>query len=148
MEQLAHTQGATQQLLFPEVLELPQEDMILISQMQGDLHAIGFDIEQLSPDSFSIQGIPAQLANQSAIPVLQHIVQQVREREADTQREWQEQIARALAQSAAIPYGQTLTETEMRDLVTRLVRLDHYRRTPEGKIILSLLGDEEIAKRF
>ena len=148
MEQLTHTQGASQQLLFPEVLELSREDMILMSQMQGDLHAIGFDIEQLSPDSFSIQGIPAQLANQSAIPVLQHIVQQVREREADTRREWQEQIARALAQSAAIPYGQTLTEQEMRDLVTRLVQLDHYRRTPEGKIILSLLSDEEIAKRF
>lgn len=148
MEQLAQTQGATQQLLFPEVLELPQEDMILVRQMQEDLRAIGFDMDQLSPDSFSIQGIPAQLANQSVIPVLQHIVQQVREREADTQREWREQIARSLAQSAAIPYGQTLTEQEMRDLVTRLVQLDHYRRTPEGKIILSLLGDEEINKRF
>ena len=148
MDQLAHTQGATQQLLFPEVLELPQDEMILVRQMQPDLSAIGFDIEQLSPDSFSIQGIPAQLANQSAIPVLQHIAQQVRERGADTQREWREQIARTLAESAAVPYGQTLTENEMRDLVTRLTKLESYRRLPDGKIIVSLLTDEEINKRF
>lgn len=148
MDQLAHTQGATQQLLFPEVLELPQDEMILVRQMQPDLSAIGFDIEQLSPDSFSIQGIPAQLANQSAIPVLQHIAQQVRERGADTQREWREQIARTLAESAAVPYGQTLTENEMRDLVNRLVKLPTYARTPDGKIIVSIMSDEEINRRF
>ncbi len=148
MDQLAHTQGATQQLLFPEVLELPQDEMILVRQMQPDLSAIGFDIEQLSPDSFSIQGIPAQLANQSAIPVLQHIAQQVRERGADTQREWREQIARTLAESAAVPYGQTLTENEMRDLVNRLVKLPTYARTPDGKIIVSIMSDEEMNRRF
>ena len=64
--------------------------------MLPDLRAIGFDLEQLSPDSYSIQGVPAQMANQSPVPVLQHIFLQVRERGADTQREWREQIALSL----------------------------------------------------
>jgi len=148
MEQLSHAQGAMQQLLFPEVLVLPQDEMVLIGQLMEDLRSIGFDLERLSPDSYSIQGVPAQLAQQSPLPLLQHILTQVRERGADTQQEWREQIAISLAESAAIPYGKTLTETEMRDLVSRLVQLPSYRRLPNGKVIASLLSNEEINKRF
>ena len=148
MEQLSHAQGAMQQLLFPEVLVLPQDEMVLIGQLMEDLRSIGFDLERLSPDSYSIQGVPAQLAQQSPLPLLQHILTQVRERGADTQQEWREQIAMSLAESAAIPYGKTLTETEMRDLVSRLVQLPSYRRLPNGKVIASLLSNEEINKRF
>ena len=148
MEQLTQTQGAMQQLLFPEVLLLAQDEMVLIGQLLPDLKAIGFDLEQLSPDSYSIQGVPAQLAQQSPIPVLQHILAQVRERGADTQREWREQIALTLAQNAAIPYGKNLSEIEMRDLLTRLVALPQYRRTADGKTIVSLLTDDELNKRF
>ena len=148
IDQIRLTQGAMQQLLFPEVLNLSPEDMVLLEQIADDLRTIGFDIEQLSPDSYSIQGVPAQLINQSPIPILQHILSQVRERGADTPTEWREQIARTMAESAAIPYGKTLTETEMRDMMQRLIALPQYRRTPEGKIILSLLSDDEISKRF
>lgn len=148
MEQLGANQGAMQQLLFPEVLQLPKEEMVLVQSLLPDLRAIGFDLDQLSPDSWSIQGIPAQLANRSAVPALQDILRNVRERGADTRTEWREQIARSLAESAAIPYGKTLTETEMRDLVKRLLALNDYRRLPDGKTIVSLLSDEEINKRF
>ena len=148
LEQLANTQGAMQQLLFPEVITLTKDEMVLLEHLLPDLKAIGFDLEQLSPDSYSIQGIPSQLANQSPLPVLMNILHQVRERGADTQREWREQIAAALAERGAITSGKTLTEPEMRDLVTELVQLPSYRRTSEGKIILSLLSDEEINKRF
>ena len=148
LEQLANTQGAMQQLLFPEVLTLPQDEMVLMGQLLPDLRAIGFDLEQLSPDSYSIQGVPSQLAQQSPLPVLQRILQQVRDRGADTQQEWREQIASGLAESAAIPSGKTLTDSEMRDIVTRLMALPNYRRTADGKTIVSLVTDEEINKRF
>ena len=148
LEQLSHTQGVMQQLLFPEVLNLTQDEMVLIGSLTEDLKAIGFDLEQLSPDSYSIQGVPAQIAQQNPVPVLQHILLQVQERGANTRAEWREQIAQTLAESAAIPYGKNLTETEMRDLVGRLSALPQYRRTPDGKTIVSVLTDDEISKRF
>ena len=148
VDQLVHSQGAMQQLLFPEVLSLSPDDMVLLTQIAPDLRAIGFDLEQLSPDSYSVQGVPSQLVNQSPLPVLQHILDQVRERGADTQREWREQIALSLAEQSAIPYGKPLTEEEMRDIVSKLVRLPQYRRTADGKVIVSLFTDEEINKRF
>ena len=148
MEQLSLTQGASQQLLFPEVLPLAQDEMALMTQLLDDLRAIGFDLEQLSPDSYSIQGVPAQLANQSPVPVLQQILAQVQECGADTRQEWRKQIALNLAKATAIPYGKILAETEMRDLITRLMALPQYRLAPDGKTIVSVLSDEELAKRF
>lgn len=148
LEQLANTQGAMQQLLFPEVLTLTPDQMASLLPLLPDLKAIGFDLEQLSPDSYAIQGVPSQLTNQSAVPVMQHILQQVRERGADTQREWREQIALALAEQGAIVYGKPLTETEMRELVAQLIQLPSYRRTADGKTIVSLMSDDEINKRF
>ena len=148
LEQLQHAQGAMQQLLFPEVMELTQDEMVLVQTILQDLHAIGFDMAQFSPTSYSIQAIPAQLTNGAVIPTLQDIVRRVRERGADTQTEWREQIAMSLAQSAAIPYGKALSEDEMRDLVRRLMQLPQYGRTADGKTIMTLLTNEEIDKRF
>lgn len=148
MEQITHAQGAMQQLLFPEILSLQPDEMVLIKQILPDLRTIGFDLEQLSPDSYTIQGIPAQIANQSPIPVLQDILHQVRSCDADTQQEWRKQIAKSLAEQAAIPSGKTLTDSEMRDILTRLMALPNYRRTVDGKTIVSLVTDEEISKRF
>ena len=148
LEQLSHAQGGTQQMLFPEVITLTKDEMVLMAQIAADLKGIGFDLEQLSPDSYSIQGVPAQTADRSPVPVLQHILSQVREHGAETPIEWREQIAQSLAESTAIPYGRNLTENEMRDLVTRLAALPQYKRTPEGKTIVSLMSDDELGRRF
>ena len=148
MEQLAYAQGAMQQLLFPEVLSLQPDGMILLEQILPDLRTIGFELEQLSPDSYSIQGVPAQIVNQSPIPVLEDILHQVRTCGASTQEQWRKQIAASLAEQAAIPSGKTLTDSEMRDIVTRLMALPNYRRTADGKTIVSLVTDEELSKRF
>ena len=148
MEQLAHAQGAMQQLLFPEVLSLQPDGMILLEQILPDLRTIGFELEQLSPDSYSIQGVPAQIVNQSPIPVLEDILHQVRTCGASTKEQWRKQIAASLAEQAAIPSGKTLTDSEMRDIVTRLMALPNYRRTADGKTIVSLVTDEELSKRF
>ena len=148
MEQMSETQGAMQQLLFPEVVELQPDEMLLMAQILPDLKTIGFDLEQLSPSSYSILSVPARLTDQSPQPILQHILSQVRERNASTQVEWREQIALSLAESAAIPYGRSLSPEEMKDLVSRLLRLPTYLRTPDGKTVLTRLSDDEINQRF
>ena len=148
LDQMTHAQGASQQLLFPEVISLSPDEMVLIGQIADELRTIGFELEQLSPDSYSIQGVPSQIAAQSPVPVLQQILSRVRERGADTHAEWCEQIALSLAQSAAIPVGKSLNEKEMRELVSSLMQLPNHRITPDGKTVLALLTNEEIEKKF
>ena len=148
IEQIAHTQGSTQQLLFPEVLTLSPDEIVLLEHLLPDLRAIGFELEQLSPDSYSIYSVPAQLVHVSPIPTLQHILSLVREQGIDTQSEWRKQIATALAENAAIPYGKALTIDEMRDLIQRLFQLPQVMRTQNGKKIVALLSNDDINKLF
>ena len=148
LEQIQQAQGMSQQLLFPDVISLPADEMILMGTILPDLQSIGFDLEQLSPDSYSIQGVPSELANQSPLPVLQQILHMVRECGANAREQWQQQIALTMAESVAIPYGKHLSGDEMLHLVEALFALPQYRRTPDGKTVVSLLGDDELAKRF
>jgi DNA mismatch repair protein MutL len=66
----------------------------------------------------------------------------------DVKSEIQESIALSLAHLAAIPYGRTLTPEEMSHLINRLFacRIPNY--SPDGHPIVSLISDEEIAKKM
>ncbi|MGM9824829.1 MAG: DNA mismatch repair endonuclease MutL [Paludibacteraceae bacterium] len=144
MSQLSEAKGATQKLLFPDVLELTAEDMLLIEPMVEELRHIGFDLELFGKTSYSIYGLPAQLGQQNGVTALRHILDAVRDTGANVREEWRKQIAMALANDTAIPYGKTLTEEEMRDLVKNLFALPTYRYTPDGKRVVKILTDEEL----
>ena len=148
MSQLSDAKGASQKLLFPDVLELTAEDMVLIEPMVEELRHIGFDLEQFGKTSYSIYGLPAQLWQQNGVTALRHILDAVRDTGANVQEEWRKQIAMALANDTAIPYGKTLTEEEMRDLVEKLFALGSYLYTPDGKRVMTVLTDDELQKRI
>jgi DNA mismatch repair protein MutL len=148
MEQIAHMQGSTQQLLFPEPITLSPDEIVLLEHLLPDLRAIGFELEQLTPDSYSVYSVPAQLVHVSPIPTLQHILSLIREQGADAQDEWRKQIAMALAENAAISYGKSLTLDEMRDLLQRLFQLSQVTRMPNGKKIVALFSIDDINKLF
>lgn len=148
MGELHNTKAPMQQLLFSEILDLTPDDMLLIAPLLDDLRAMGFDMEQFGKTSYSINGVPAQLGQQNALPILQHILQVVRETGSKAQDEWQHKMALSLANDTAIPYGKVLSEEEMRDLLTRLFALPSYKRTPDGKRVIAMVADDEINKRF
>ncbi|MGN1240798.1 MAG: DNA mismatch repair endonuclease MutL, partial [Paludibacteraceae bacterium] len=79
MSQLSEAKGATQKLLFPDVLELTAEDMLLIEPMVEELRHIGFDLELFGKTSYSIYGLPAQLGQQNGVTALRHILDAVRD---------------------------------------------------------------------
>lgn len=148
LAQLEDARGATQQLLFPEILDLTPGDMVLLGTIIDDLRAIGFDMDLFGKNSYSVNGVPAQLAQQNVLPVLEHILQSIRETGANATQEWRKRIALSLAKDTAIPYGKTMTAEEMRDLLERLFNLVTYRFTPDGKRVVVLIHDDEINKRF
>ena len=92
----------------------------------------------------SIYGQPAQLGQQNGVTALRHILDAVRDTSANVQEEWRKQIAMALANDTAIPYGKVLSEEEMRNLIKSLFALPSYLFTPDGKRVVKVLTDEEL----
>lgn len=136
---LKHPTFASQQLLFPEVIELTMDDMLIVEPLLKDLKTLGFDLNLLGKDAYSIAGVPALLGQVNPVKALHDIIYSVRECGATVESGFMHPIALALAQDSAIPVGQSLTDEQMRDLVEKLIVLPHYKQTPDGKTVLTII---------
>lgn len=148
LHQLRNRRGVKQQVLFPDVLDLDADNTQLLLDMLDELNAVGFDVVQLGPDSFSVNAVPANVDVAGGVRALMNILQVVRETSGTARDEWESTIALSLARDTAIGAGKTLSEVERKDLLERLWALDNPAFTPDGKKVFFLLGDEEIEKRF
>jgi DNA mismatch repair protein MutL len=147
-EQLFTSQVITQSLLFPEVIELMEDDLVTLQSLMPDLEKLGFALEQFSPHAYTISGVPALLGQKNPIETLLHVIHSVQDNGNSIQDQWQETMTLCLAQQMAIPQGKALTEIEMRDLVNRYMATNPSRYLPNGQTILSIITYEDIQKRF
>ena len=148
MAQITTERGASQQLLFPEVIDVAPDDVVLVESIKDDLQALGFDIEQFSKNSYTISGIPAMLDTQAAITALNNIIHTVRETGLSAKERWKNQIALSLAKDAAVQSGKKISDDEAQELVRALFDLPQYMFTPDGKKVISILSDDELQSRF
>lgn len=148
INQLGSTDSATQQLLFPEVLDLSVDDAQLMITLLPDLKKIGFDIEKHGPYSFAVNGVPASLDQQNPQQILQDILFQAKTTGAATEDNFRHSIALSLAKATAIPYGKALNADEMNDLINRLFECPTHARTPDGNVVLYLQTQDDIDKQF
>ena len=148
LEQLSNKQAATQPLLFPEIVELSQDDLNTLELLLPELTSVGFSLEQFSPMAYAINAVPALLGQKSASEAILQVIHSVQDTERSATQQWQEMIALGLAEHMAIPQGKSLTELEMRDLVTRLQQTGSIRHLPNGQTISIVLTHDDIQKRF
>ena len=148
IKQLQDQHGVSQQLLFPELLTVNQDEQVVLESIMPDLQHIGFELEKTAANQYDITALPSVLGNQNAEMALRAIISRSLDRQTDIQADMQQRIALTLAQSAAIPTGKSLNEAEMRDILNRLFALPLNRITPDGKTVVVWLSTEEIARRF
>ena len=144
---LAEAPAASQQSMFPQTLELPHADVGLMNDILPDLRQLGFDVEHFGGESFIVRGIPAELAGQNEIQLIEQLLQQYRN-DFDVERDGHARLARALVRGAAIRPGQTLDGTEMRSLIDRLFACEQPQRAPGGRRCFVKYELEEIDRRF
>lgn len=147
-EQLSNQQAITQPLLFPEVMELMDEDWNTLQTILHDLQTIGFALEQFSPHAYTISAVPALLGQKNAVETLLQVIHDIQDTEQTLQNQWQETMTLCLARQMAIPMGKVLSDIEMRDLVNRLIATNTSRHLPNGQTILSIINNDELQKRF
>lgn len=148
MNRMTEEKGVSQQLLFPEVIDLTPDDMVLMETVADDLRFVGFDLEQFSKNAYSVSGIPATLNSRDCVASIHNILHLIRQTGSNAKDEWRKQIALSLAQDTAIPYGKKLSDDEAQHLVEQLFALPTYLHTPDGKKVVAILSDDDLQKRF
>lgn len=145
---IKNRQAVSQQMLFPDIVEFtPVEAQHLLSIIE-DLRSAGFDLSNLGGDSYAINGIPAGIENCSPQRLLREIVTSTIDTGSAANERIYDKIALALANVAAIPVGKTLSQEEMDHIIATLFSSPDSNLTPDGKPIISIITDNELAKRF
>lgn len=148
MSQIENRKAFSQQVLFPEILELNVDDNLIFSQLLPDLNSLGFEFESLENYSYNIKGIPDILGTKSVIDLLLTMLDKTKTSAEVLHLKMHETISLSLAENSAIKIGQNLTYEEMNDLIDRLFACSSPNFTPDGKKIMTIFTLDEIEKRF
>ena len=147
LRQMKESRASSQQMLFPEVLELTPAEAAQMGDLLPLLSAVGFDLTPLGPNSYSVSGMPVGLEGLDPIAVLREMLA-----DSDTTSPLispvTSRIALTLARQSAVPYGQILSNDEMDQLVNDLFACRHVNYTPDGHPVLAILPQQDIDRLF
>ena len=135
---------STQKLLFPETITFSPSEAVNMQQLLPELMAYGFDLSDLGGNTYAVNGIPAGLEGVNPQNLLHDMISSANA--ADTLVSIQSSLALRLAQCAAIPYGQLLTNDEIESIINDLFSCSNVNYTPDGKAILCILPQGDIER--
>ncbi|MDR0994993.1 MAG: DNA mismatch repair endonuclease MutL [Tannerella sp.] len=140
--------GVSQRLLFPDAVDFPPAEARFIESRRDELHYAGFSLSPLGNNTFAVNGVPEGLEKANITELLHDVVGSALEAGASVQENVARAIALSMAKAAAIPYGKKLSADEINALLSALFASSSPSYTPDGKLILYLLSDEELERRF
>ena len=148
LSQIASRQGASQGMLFPDIVQVSASEIPVLQSIMDDLSYLGFELTDLGGGSYAINGVPAGIEGLRPTELVQNMVQTAIEKGCKVKEEVQSLLALSLAKAAAIVQGQVLSNEEMNHLVDELLTSVSPTYTPDGKTALVVIQEEELEKMF
>ena len=148
LSQITSRKGASQGLLFPDIVQFSVSEMPILESIMEDLSYLGFELTDLGGGSYAINGVPAGIEGLQPTELVRNMVYAALEKGCKVKEEIQNLLALSLAKAAAIVTGQVLSNEEMNNLVDGLLTSSSPNYTPEGKTALVVLKEEDLEKLF
>nr|MBP6641220.1 hypothetical protein [Bacteroidia bacterium] len=118
-------------------------------EVEGEVKAMGFDLREFGPNSYILQGLPAELKGSKAEKFFEEIIAEVREAGGlDLKDKVHDRLAKSIAIKSAMNAGQTLESVEMRTLVDQLFACDQPGHSPNGKPTYYKIGIKDLEQFF
>ncbi|MEO6303936.1 MAG: DNA mismatch repair endonuclease MutL [Bacteroidia bacterium] len=142
------TKIASQQLLFPEQIELSANDFTLMKDLKEEFKILGFDFDVFGKNSIVINGTPSDLKDFKIIETIEGILETFKINTIDSKIEKHDNLCRAIAYNTCIKYGKQLDEQEMRLILEHLMNCENPLHTASGKSIMMEVDYSDIEKFF
>jgi DNA mismatch repair protein MutL len=136
-----------QGLLLPQVVELPPTAHDLLLGNAAALAEWGFTIEDFGT-SLRVRSVPAGLRDTNLTEALLEVADHLAGRGGSTPADWREAMLTTLACHSSVRAGQTLSLTEMRELIEQLERCAAPRTCPHGRPTMILLSTAQLERQF
>ena len=144
MQQMSTNGHCSQKMLFPEVVQFPPSDIVMLQKVMPEMEHLGFDLSDLGGGSYAVNGIPSGIEGVKIDTLIKDMVTSAMESGSLNTDGINHSLALSLARSAAIPPGQVLSNDEMESIVNELFTTSNVNYTPDGKSILCILKQQEI----
>jgi DNA mismatch repair protein MutL len=148
MEVLKSDSVASQQLLFPQSLELNPADAAILQSIVPELLSLGFDIRDFGKNTFIISGTPVVLDVAEPSLIVEKLLEEFKTSPVDARSKAKEQIAKSLAKASALDYGTELKQEEIIHLIDELFACATPNFSPDGKRVLHIIQVTDIEKSF
>ena len=148
LAQIASRQGASQGILFPDIVQFSASEIPVLQSIMEDLSYLGFELTDLGGGSYAINGVPGGIEGLRPTDLVQNMVHTAIEKGCKVKEEVQSMLALSLAKAAAIVQGQVLSNEEMNHLVDGLLTSVSPNYTPDGKTALVVIQEDELEKLF
>jgi DNA mismatch repair protein MutL len=139
---------SSQQLLFPETLELSAADYALVEELQADLGGLGFDLKLFGKNTVVVEGLPTDVRVGEEAKMLVEVLSLYKEYRRDAPTNVRDNIAKSFSCRSAIKAGDPLTEPEMRALLAELFTTQMPYVCPHGRPIVLRISTAEMDRRF
>jgi DNA mismatch repair protein MutL len=139
---------SSQQLLFPQTVELTPGDYSLAKDLLPHLETLGFVIKPFGKNTMVIEGIPADVRVGSERKILQELLDEFRNNEHHTTMDARDNLAKSFACKAAVKAGDRLTSQEMISLIDQLFLTTMPYVCPHGRPVVIKISTDELDKRF
>ena len=148
LEQISSRQGASQGMLFPDIVQFSASEIPVLQEIMEDLSFLGFELTDLGGGSYAINGVPAGIEGLQPVKLVQDMLQTAIEKGCKVKEEVQSILALSLAKATAIVPGQVLSAEEMNHLVDDFLTSTNPNYTPDGKVALAVIKEDELEKLF
>ncbi len=140
---------AIQGMLVPVQIELDGAAMACFEAHGDSLRQLGFEIAAFGEQTINVTGVPALLSKAPVSELVRDALEQLAESgEASSWEEARLEVISRMACHAAIRAGQTLSETEIRALLTQLEGVDFSGTCPHGRPVMVPWAKAEVERWF
>ncbi|MGB0838678.1 MAG: DNA mismatch repair endonuclease MutL, partial [Chitinophagales bacterium] len=141
--------ASTQTLLFPRNISLSNADAVLLKEIMPEIKALGYHIEAVKQNKFTIHGVPADLSQAgNEEQSIEHLIEQYKLNLNELKLDKRESLVRTMARSNAVKTGEKLNKQEMQNLIDQLFACEKPFVAPNGKPTFVTYALDDIQKRF
>jgi DNA mismatch repair protein MutL len=148
LKSLDNRSSVSQTDMFPVKIELNPSDYLVLKEIEEDVRLLGLDIQHLGNNIVSLNGFPADNNSVNPVELFGLVIEEYKSTLNDPGKGIRERVACAMARASSIPYGKTLTRSELEKLFDSLFACSSPNYSPTGKPVINIIALDEIDKKF
>ncbi len=138
----------SQELLFPQTIEMSPADAVLVKELMPLLENLGFLLKMFGSNTVILEGVPMDIRPGDETTILADVIGLFKEAEQGVKLDPRERLAKTYSCKAAVKAGDRLNGPEMASLLEQLFASEVPHVCPHGRPVMIRMSLSDLDRRF